>query len=92
MSSVRKYLAKIGSVGGRKSRRVLDPAVARDMVRVREARKAFARFHAICFSSSRPDLTIHAADVEWVAGQLMKSGNSDAWRAGAKLLQRVVEE
>ena len=55
------------------------------MVRVREARRAFQRFRSICFWSCRPDLAIGAGDVPWVAEQLMKHGNRDAWRTGAKL-------
>ena len=85
MSAIRDYLARIGSVGGRKSRRILDPADARRMVKVREARRAFVRFRTRCFWSYRPDLAIGADDVAWVAEQLMKSGNREAWRIGAKL-------
>jgi len=82
---IRKYLAEIGRKGGLKSRRTLDPETARDMVRVREARKAFRRFHASCFWSYRKDLDIGIADVPWVAEQLMKHGNREAWRIGSKL-------
>ena len=64
---------------------MLDPATARDMVKVREARRAFRRFHALCFWSYRADLTIARADVPWVAEQLMKHGNRETWRVGAKL-------
>lgn len=85
MEDVKRYLARIGSRGGRKSRRTLDPETARAMVRVREARRAFRRFRATCFWSCRPDLVITAADVPWVAEQLMKHGGREAWRAGAKL-------
>lgn len=85
MDDVRRYLAKIGSTGGRKSRRVLDPDTARAMVRVREARRAFRRFRSLCFWSYRPDLVVTASDVPWVAEQLMKHGNREAWRVGAKL-------
>ena len=85
MSDVTEYLAKIGARGGRKSRRTLDPDTARSMVMVREARRAFHRFRSICFWSFRPDLIIGAGDVPWVAEQLMKHGNRDAWRIGAKL-------
>ncbi len=85
MSSIRRYLAEIGSRGGRKSRRTLDPDTARAMVRVREARRAFHRFRSTCFWSYRPDLDIRADDVSWVAEQLMKHGNREAWRVGAKL-------
>lgn len=85
MTSVKKYLAEIGSRGGRKSRRKLDPDTARTMVRVREARRAFRRFRVTCFWSYRPDLLITADDVEWVAEQLKKHGNREAWNVGAKL-------
>lgn len=85
MSDVKRYLARIGSRGGRKSRRTLDPETARAMVRVRQARRAFRRFRTTCFWSCRPDLVIAAADVPWVAEQLMKHGNREAWLAGAKL-------
>lgn len=85
MKEVRRYLARIGSTGGRKSRRQLDPETARAMVQVREARRAFRRFRTLCFWSYRPDLAITAADVPWVAEQLMKHGNREAWRVGAKL-------
>ena len=85
MSRIRQYLAEIGARGGRKSRRSLDARTARDMVRVREARRAFRRFRASCFWSSRPDLVIGLPDVTWVAEQLMKYGNRDAWRVGSSL-------
>ena len=85
MANVRRYLARIGSRGGRKSKRSLSPAQARDMVRVREARRAFRRFRVTCFWSCRPDLVIGAADVPWVAEQLMKHGNRQAWMVGARL-------
>jgi hypothetical protein len=82
---VRSYLAEIGRRGGRKSRRQLAPDTARAMVRVREARRAFRRWRTQCFWSYRPDLVITAADVPWVAEQLMKHGPREAWLAGARL-------
>ncbi len=85
MSEVRRYLATIGARGGRKSRRTLDADTARTMVCVREARRAFRRFRTSCFWSSRPDLKITVNDIRWVAEQLMKNGNREAWRIGAKL-------
>ena len=85
MERIRRYLAEIGARGGRKSRRTLDADTARAMVHVREARRAFRRFRITCFWSYRPDLLIHAEDVPWVAEQLMKHGNREAWRVGAKL-------
>ena len=85
MRQIERYLATIGARGGRKSRRTLDAETARTMVRVREARRAFRRFRASCFWSYRPDLLITADDIPWVAEQLMKHGNREAWRIGARL-------
>ena len=83
--NIREYLAEIGRRGGQKSRRTLDPKTARSMVRVREARRAYARFRTSCFWSYRPDLQIGLEDVEWVADTLMKNGNLEAWRVGRSL-------
>lgn len=85
MSEIRRYLARIGSKGGRKSRRRLEPDAARGMVRVREARRAFRRYRTLCFWSYRADLEIRADDVAWVAEQLMKHGNRETWEVGVKL-------
>jgi hypothetical protein len=82
---VRAYLAEIGRRGGRKSRRTLDPDAARAMVRVREARRAYRRFHAECFWSFDPDYRIGPSDIAWVAKQLRKHGGRDAWEAARKL-------
>ena len=82
---IRRYFASIGSRGGRRSRRQLSPEQARAMVRVREARRAYRAFYARCFWSSPPDLVITAADVPWVAEQLMRHGGREAWRKGAAL-------
>lgn len=85
MEDVKRYLAEIGRRGGTKSRRTLDHATARDMVRVREARRAFRRFRTSCFWSYKPDLVITRDDVAWVADQLKKHGNREAWRVAARL-------
>lgn len=84
-AAVRSYLAGIGRRGGQKSRRHLDPQTARDMVRLREARRAFRRFHTPCFWSYDPDYTITRRDIPWVADQLMKFGGRAGWDAGARL-------
>jgi len=83
--SIREYLAEIGRRGGRRSRRTLSPGQAREMVRVREARRAYRRFHARCFWSYAPDLEIRSQDVPWVAERLMSHGGLEAWRVGTKL-------
>ena len=83
--NVKAYLAEIGRRGGRKSRRVLDSETARAMVRVREARRTYRRFHANCFWSFDPDYRIGSSDVAWVVEQLRKNGGREAWEAAAKL-------
>ncbi len=82
---IRKYLSDIGKRGGRKSRRTLDSETARNMVRLREAKRAYRRFHARCFWFCDPEYTVTLNDVQWVARQLMRHGGRDAWETGAKL-------
>ena len=84
-ATVRSYLARIGRKGGRKSRRVLSPEAARTMVRIREARRMFRRFHAECFWSFDPDYRVGESDIAWVAEQLRKHGGRDAWESAVKL-------
>lgn len=81
----RTFLARIGRKGGLKSRRTLDPETARRMVRLREARRAFRRFHAQCFWSYRPDFLVGYDDIPWVAELLRKHGGREAWMLGARL-------
>ena len=82
---VKAYLAEIGRRGGRKSRRVLAPETARNMVRVREARRLYRRFHATCFWSFDPDYRIGPSDIAWVAEQLRRHGGRDAWEVASRL-------
>jgi hypothetical protein len=81
----RVYLAEIGRRGGRKSRRTLSPETAQAMVRVREARRMYRRFHPECFWSFDPDYRIDSSDIDWVAEQLQKHGGRAAWEAARKL-------
>lgn len=83
--AIREYLSQIGRKGGRKSRRSLDPSTARQMVRVREARRAYARFYACCFWSYDPGYRVTEPDLPWVAEQLMRHGGRDAFEIGVKL-------
>lgn len=83
--AVRRYLARIGARGGQKSRRALSGAQAREMVQVREARRAFRRFHTRAFWSFDPGYRITARDVAWVAERLMTHGGREGWDVGAKL-------
>ena len=82
---VRKYLSAIGQRGGQKSRRLLDAETARDMVRVREARRAYRRFHAACFWSFDPEYVVTLTDVSWVTAELRKHGGRAAWEAANRL-------
>jgi hypothetical protein len=84
-SRIREYLAEIGRRGGRVSKRALTADQARTMVAVREARRAYRKFHAQCFWSYAPDLRISAPDVPWVAQQLRKHGGWEAWDVAARL-------
>ena len=84
-SSVKAYLAEIGRRGGRKSRRTLDPETARAMVRVREARRAYRRFHTQCFWSFDPAYRVGSSDIAWVVEQLRRHGGRDAWERASAL-------
>lgn len=84
---IREYLAAIGKRGGRKSRRHLDHNAARQMVKVREAKRAFQKYYAECFWSFDPGLSITKDDVAWVAEQLMKHGSRKCWEIGRSLCQ-----
>ena len=82
---VRAYMSAIGRRGGQSSRRRLTPEQARNMVRVREARRAYKTFYARCFWSYDPNYVVTSKDVDWVAKQLMKLGGRGAWEVGGKL-------
>ena len=82
---IRSYMAEIGRKGGKQSRRKLSSEQARNMVRVREARRAYRQFHAMCFWSSPPDLNIGPSDLDWVSDRLRRFGNRDAWEVATKL-------
>ena len=83
--ATRNYLAQIGRKGGKKSRRVLASKEAQDMVRVREARRAFKKFSASCFWSFDPTYRVQKSDIPWVAEQLKKNGNQEAWKVAERL-------
>lgn len=82
---VREYLSRIGRKGGRKSRRRLSPETARQMVRVREARRAYRRFHALCFWYRDPQHRVTLADIPWVVDGLQRHGNRETWEVAARL-------
>lgn len=55
------------------------------MVRVREARRAYARFHTQCFWSYDPAYRITAGDLAWVVDTLRRNGGREAWEAATRL-------
>ena len=83
--SLHKYLSKIGRRGGLKSRRRLGSEAAREMVRIREARRAYKRFHAACFWSCDPGHRVTSGDIPWVIDGLRKNGNREAWEVASRL-------
>ncbi len=85
MNDVSDYLAAIGRKGGLKSRRSLSSDQAKEMVRVREARRAFRDFHGSCFWSERPDYKVTAKDVDWVIERLRTYGGHAGVRKAAQL-------
>ena len=80
-------LAEIGRKGGVKSRRHLSPEDARNMVRVREARKAFRTFHAQCFWFMREDMDVTLSDIPEIVHGLRKNGGRRGFLLAAKLCQ-----
>jgi len=83
--SIKDYFSSIGEKGGRLSRRKLEPEISRNMLKVREARRAYREYYAQCFWSYKPDLKISLNDVAWVGFQIMKHGGREAWIKGTKL-------
>jgi hypothetical protein len=79
------YLKRIGAKGGRKSRRTLDSGKAREMARVRDARRAYKRFQTECFWSYDPDYKVTPHDLAWVIDGLKKHGGREAWNCAVRL-------
>ena len=79
------YLRQIGRKGGLKSKRRLSPEDARDMVRVREARRAFRKFHAQCFWYLRDDMPITKETLPEIVRGLRKNGGREGYLLAEKL-------
>jgi hypothetical protein len=84
-STVSAYLSRIGRKGGLKSRRSLSSEEARNMVRLREARRAFRTFYSPCFWYMREDMAITLADVPEIARGLRQNGGRQGFLLAAKL-------
>ena len=81
----RDCLSRIGRKGGLRSRPQLSPEQARDMVRVREARRAFREFRTQCFWYLRPDLIVTLEDVPEIVRGLRLYGGHKGFRIAARL-------
>ena len=79
------YMAAIGREGGRRSRRTLSPEQAKEMVRLREARKAYREFHTTCFWSSPEDFQAGKDDIAWIIDQLKRHGGRAGWNRAERL-------
>lgn len=84
-AKLRAHFSQLGRRGGQKSRRKLTTEQARTLVRIREAGRAYRRFHTLCFWSFSPELRITEADLPWVAERLMTFGGRTGLELGAKL-------
>ena len=58
---------------------------AKEMLRIREARRAYKKFHTACFWSFDEDYKIEGKDVPWVVAELQKNGGRAAWAAASRL-------
>jgi len=84
-SQISAYLSRIGRKGGLKSRRRLSAEDARNMVRLREARRAFTLFYSPCFWYLREDMNIALADVPEIVRGLRQNGGRQGFLLAAKL-------
>ncbi len=84
-ASVRAYLAQIGRKGGTRSRRKLSSQDARNMVRMREAGRAFREFHTQCFWYLRKDVKLTLDDVPEIVRGLRQNGGLRGYLVAAKL-------
>lgn len=82
---IRRYMAEIGQRGGHRSRRTLTAEQARDMVRVREAKRLFRRYYAQCFWYMKPDMPITVDDIPAIIRGLKQSGGREGFLLAKKL-------
>ena len=84
-SSVREYLAQIGRKGGMKSRRRLSTEDAKNMVRLRDAKRAFNMFYSQCFWYIRAHMDITLAHVPEIVRGLRQNGGRQGFLLAARL-------
>lgn len=84
-STISAYFARIGRKGGQRSRRTLSAEEARNMVRVRQARRLFRKYHAQCFWFMRDDMILSLADVPEIVRGLRQNGGREGFLLAARL-------
>jgi hypothetical protein len=82
---VNEYRRRIGRNGGLKSRRHLSSSGARNMVRLREARRACRKFHAQCFWYLREDMKSTREDIPEIVRGLRNNGGRQGYFLAEKL-------
>lgn len=90
MSTVKRYLATIGRRGGIRSRRTLDPAIARRMVAVREARRIARRANTSARLGGTAADT--SAPAQAIQDRLMRSSAPGEKLAQVARLSRMVDQ
>lgn len=83
--TISDYFASIGRKGGSKSRRRLSSEQAKNMVRVREARKAYKKYHAQCFWYMSENAKITQSDIPEIVRGLKKNGGRRGFILAAAL-------
>lgn len=83
--TIKEYFAAIGRKGGSKSRRALTPEQAKNMLRVREARRAFRKYHTQCFWYMDKDAQIKQSDIPEIIRGLKINGGRQGFILAAKL-------
>lgn len=83
--AISEYFAGIGKKGGARSRRALSSKDAKEMVRIRETRRAYRKYHAQCFWYMPPDMEVKPSDIPEIIRGLQKYGGRQGFLLAAKL-------
>ena len=90
MSAIKQYLAAIGRRGGIRSRRTLDPAIARRMVAIREARRIAQRANTTTRLGGTAADT--SASAQAIQDDLIRRGSPGEKLARVARLSRMVDQ
>lgn len=89
MASISRYFAEIGRRGGIRSRRTLDPEVARRMVQIREARRIAQRANTSARLGGKASDTSAAAQA--IQDDLLRRASPSEKLAQVARLSRIVD-